>query len=138
MLLRRSGLVLALTGASLMTTAVDAGGAPLSHVTGDWGGAQARLAIFADGGRLDLSCASASLDTPLVATGNGGFSASGHYEEFGGGPTLADAAPALIAARFTGRVDGDVMQLSMQVHGAAAAQHFTLERGRRVKLVRCL
>lgn len=133
----RRPLWLLATALAMTAGSLPAATPALPDLAGDWGGPQARLFMTADGGRLDLACASASIAGPLRATGNGGFSASGRYEEFGGGPTLADVAAATVPAHFTGKVVGDVMQLSVHADGAKAPQDLTLERGRRVKLLRC-
>lgn len=131
-------------GISLMNSTPDAASAAApasvpqaSPLTGEWGGPQVRLLLTETGGRLDLSCASASLDTPVRLDAAGKFGAKGRYESFSGGPTLADVPPATTAAQFDGHVEGDAMQISIHRQGEKTAEHYTLARGRRVKLIRC-
>ncbi|WP_310498725.1 hypothetical protein [Sandarakinorhabdus sp.] len=106
-------------------------------LTGDWGGPQVRLQLTETGGKLDLACASAIIDMPVRPDAAGKFVVLGRYDSFTGGPTPADAAPAMAKAHFDGHVEGDTMHLSVHRHGEKAAENYTLERGRRVKLIRC-
>jgi hypothetical protein len=131
-------------GISLMISTPDAASnaAPASvpqasPLTGEWGGPQARLVLTETGGQLDLSCASASLDTPIHLDAAGTFGAKGRYESFSGGPTLADVPPATTAAHFDGHVEGNTMHISIRREGEKTAERHILERGRRVKLIRC-
>lgn len=110
---------------------------PASLLTGEWGGLQVRLLLTETGGRLDLSCASASLDTPIRLDAAGRFGAKGRYESFSGGPTLEDVPPATTAAHFDGHVEGNTMHISIRREGEKTAERYILERGRRVKLIRC-
>lgn len=130
---RRSVLIAA--GVTLMVST--AGAEQAAPLTGDWGGPQVRLVLTDKGGTLELSCASASLDAPIHPDATGTFTATGRYEAFTGGPALADAPPATTPAQFSGRITGDTLQLSVHPKGDKTAQAYTLERGRRVKLIRC-
>ncbi len=132
---RWNTILLALAGASLMAGAADA---PPPGLTGNWGGNQARLALTETGGRLDLGCGTAAIDAPIRPDAAGKFSTTARYEEFTGGPTRADEAPATTPAHVMGHVDGDTLHLSIHRQGAKAADDYTLQRGRRVKLIRCM
>lgn len=134
---RWNGLLLAVAGVSLMACATDANGAP-AGLTGDWGGNQARLSLTETGGRVDLGCATATFDSPVRPDASGKFSANARYEEFTGGPTRADEAPATTPVHVMGHVDGDTLHLTMHRKGAPAAEDYTLQRGRKVKLIRCM
>ena len=129
--------IIVLSGALLMATAADstAAGAPL---VGDWGGRQIRLSLAETGGKVDFNCASASIDSAVMPDAKGSFTATGRYEAFDAGPMHnADAAPKTIAAHFTGHVDGNTLHLSVHRKGSEA-ESYTLERDRRVKLIRCM
>lgn len=112
----------------------DASSAPL---TGEWGGPQVRFHLTETGGMIDLACASVHIASPLRPGAEGRFTVEVQYEDFAGGPTPADAPPAFTSARVSGRVDGNTMQLSIHRAGDQTTQEFVLERGRRVKLIRC-
>jgi hypothetical protein len=110
---------------------------PSPPLTGEWGGPQVRLVLKDNGGTLELACASAHLGTPIRPDATGKFVADGTYESFSGGPVLADIPPKITAARFSGHIEGNTMHLSVWPSGEKTAQDYTLERGRRVKLIRC-
>jgi len=125
-------------GMVLMVSTAHASPPKPAPLTGDWGGPQVRLHLGEAGGRLDMSCASASIDTPVRPDAAGRFGATGRYESFTGGPTRADAPPSMVVAHFDGHVEGNSLHLSVRQHGVKTAENFTLERGRRVKLIRCM
>lgn len=128
------GLLVA-AGMTLMVST--AGAEPISPLMGAWGGPQVRLVLTEKGGTVELACASASLDAPVRPDAAGKFVSTGRYERFDGGPAKADVPPATTPAQITGLIDGDTMRLSILPKGDKVAQAYTLERGRRVKLIRC-
>ena len=105
---------------------------------GEWGGPQVRLSLTAVGGKMEFDCASATIDAPIRPDPNGKFSAPGRHEAFTAGPTPADVAPPTTAAHFEGHVEGDTMHLTIHRKSETAAQEYTLQRGRRVKIIRCM
>ena len=111
---------------------------PLPPLTGDWGGPRVRLSLTETGGKMDFDCASATIDAPIRLDAAGKFSAPGRHEAFAAGPTPADTAPPTTAARFEGHVEGDTMHLTVHLKGETATQEYTLQRGRRVKIIRCM
>lgn len=131
-----TGPLLIAAGIGLMSAA--AASEPSQSLNGEWGGPQVRLIVTDDGSKLELGCAAASLDAPLRPDASGNFATTGKYEAFTGGPALADASPATNLAHFTGHVEGTTMHLSVHQAGAKIADKYTLERGRRVKLIRCV
>ena len=119
-----------------MVGAADTHAAAHPALLGEWGGPQVRLSLGEAGGRIDFACASATIDAAVHPDGAGNFSAAGRHEDFAGGPAPADTPATTTPARFSGKVDGDTLQLSVQ-RGGAAAETYTLQRGRRTKLIRC-
>ncbi len=107
-------------------------------LTGQWGGDRALLTLEATGGRIEYDCGSGTLDAALRPDAKGRFSVSGKHEVHTPGPTLADAAPAFLAASYRGTVQGDRMSLVVQVAGEKSPRTLGLVRGQGVKLVRCL
>jgi hypothetical protein len=120
-----------------MACAADAA-PPLPALTGEWGGPQVRMSLTATGGKMEFDCASATIDAPVRPDPTGKFSAPGRHEAFTGGPTPADVAPPTTAAHFEGHVEGDTMHLTIHRKGETATQEYTLQRGRRVKIIRCM
>nr|WP_310522776.1 hypothetical protein [Polymorphobacter sp.] len=135
---KTAGRLILLAGAMLMTTAANNIPHP-SALTGDWGGRQIRLSLTDAGGTIEFGCASASIDAPVHPDTNGKFTAAGRHEAFAAGPThSADAPPATTAVRYTGHVQGDTLHLSVHQHGQKTTEDYTLERGHRVKIIRCM
>ena len=129
--LRAAACLSLIAGGMLMASGADAGTA----LVGEWGGPQVQLSLTAAGGRIEFSCAAATI-AAIRPDPAGKFSADGRHEEFTGGPVQADAAPAATPARYTGQVDGDTLQLTVHRQGRAA-ETYTLQRGKRSKLIRC-
>ena len=105
-------------------------------LVGEWGGPQVRLSLGEEGGRIEFACGSASIDAAVHPDAAGTFNAAGRHEDFTGGAVQADTPARTTPARFIGKVDGNTLQLSVQRRGAAP-ETYTLERGRRTKLIRC-
>lgn len=107
-------------------------------LTGQWGGFQARLTLDATGGRLELDCASASIDSAVHPDADGKFAVDGRFEAYAPGPDRrGDVAPAFTKAHFTGRIDGKDMHLTVRLAGQEKPQEFDLIRDRKVKIIRC-
>lgn len=108
---------------------------------GLWGGDRLQLTLDAGGGRLAGDCVSGSFNGPLTLNQDGSFRASGSFEQQQPGPDRADAGkqPAG-SADYAGALsaDGLSMRLTIQTAGAAAPQVFTLRKGVKLKLIRCL
>lgn len=117
---------------------------PPPNVLGQWGGDNIRLTIDALGGRIDYECGAGTIDTSIQLDPQNRFKANGKHDDFsaskagGSGPTDADAVPSIRGARYSGKVDGNQMSLTVQVDGDNAVRSFTLIRGKSVKLIRCL
>ncbi len=124
------------SGAVLTNSAANSAVTPLSVLTGEWGGPQAKLVLGPTGGVMTLACASATISAPLRPDATGRFDVMGRYEIHGGGMVAADTPPAMVQARFSGRLDGSAMHLSVHRKGVAP-EVYTLELGRRVKVIRC-
>ncbi len=109
-------------------------------LVGSWGGDRANLVLADTGGRMTLDCASGTLAGPVHPDAAGHFAAKGSWEKHNAGPQQADAGPASVPASFEGHVAGDTLHLTVTEAGTGAGkkQHFTLVKGRQVKLVRCL
>ena len=93
---------------------------------GAWGGEHVRLTLGAQAGEVELDC------------GRGRFEARGVWIRERGGPTPEDGFPEE-KARFSGSYDGTTLKLEVRpAKGGDAIGVFTLEKGRRVRLFKCL
>lgn len=131
----RAGLSFVI-GGFLMIGVANTHAADHPALAGEWGAPQVRLSLGATGGRIEFSCAAATIDAAVLPDAAGNFNVAGRHEDFTGGPAPAGTPPRTTPARFTGKVDGDILQLSVKRQGAAA-ETYTLQRGRRTKLIRC-
>jgi hypothetical protein len=118
---------------------VSSAAAPLHPaLTGEWGGFQSRLTLDDAGGRLELDCASASLDSTVRPDADGKFSVDGRFEAYAPGPDRrGDMAPAFTEAHFNGQIDGRNLQLTVHLAGQEKPQEFALVRDRKIKIIRC-
>lgn len=107
-------------------------------LTGAWGGPGVSLVVEAASARLQADCAEGHIDGVVTLDGAGRFTAAGAFEAHHGGPQLVEeGTPAGAPARFSGRVRGDAMELTVTGLGGAAPIRYTLTRGARPTLVRC-
>ena len=101
-------------------------------LTGDWGGAHVRLELGAKGGVIEFDCAHGELSRALVPDKNGRFDVPGTFRQEHGGPAQIDQPPRPAWVRYTGRVMGDRLTLTVTRRGT-----FALERGKEPELVKC-
>ena len=107
-------------------------------LTGDWGAFQIRVNLASTGGVIAMDCADATIDGPVHLDANGSFTATGRMTLLSPGPQRnADAPPASVPARFSGKVDGQTMQLTIHRQPGPDSNHI-LKAGRQVKIIRCL
>jgi hypothetical protein len=116
---------------------------------GVWGGAHARIEIVGRGATLEFDCAHGEIKTAFVTDREGRFNLPGTYTREGGGPSRIDAdqpdgvrppdeGAETFAARYSGRVGGESMKLTVTlVKTGETAGTFTLGRGRQAILTKC-
>jgi hypothetical protein len=104
---------------------------------GEWGGDQVSLSVTDNGARLELACAHGSIETAILLDEDGRFDVAGAYVREGPGPVrLEDEGGE--PARFSGRVEGDSMTLSVErTTGARKVGTFQLEKGRAARIHKC-
>lgn len=115
---------------------------PLSAVAripeGGWGGVGIQLVVRGDGAEIEYDCANGSLDGPLALDGEGNFSINGTHTREHGGPIRINEKSQSRPARYTGRVQGQSMSLTVTIDGASEALGtFTLTRGTPGRLRKC-
>lgn len=104
---------------------------------GVWGADGANLTVAADHALLELSCAQGTIASPLVVASGGTIQADGTFGRVGGAAPPDGIFPSY-AARYSGRLAGDALTLTIRV--PATAQElgpFVLRRDRRGRIIYC-
>ena len=117
---------------------VQRGGA--THLpAGAWGGEHVNLDATTTGARLDFDCAQGTIDQAITLDAHNTFNVSGTYTQEHGGPIRIDEKPNRHPARYTGRLEGQTLTLTITL---TDDQHqvgtYTLTRGQSARLFRCL
>ncbi|HVF50624.1 MAG TPA: hypothetical protein VNA19_11090 [Pyrinomonadaceae bacterium] len=106
---------------------------------GEWGGAHVGLTVTASGGRIEFDCAHGSIDGKLSLDAEGRFSVAGSFVKERGGPVRIDEKPDSSPARYSGRVEGKKMTLTLVLTDSGEdLGTFTLTRGESPHLTKCL
>ncbi len=104
-----------------------------------WGGEHARADVNAEGVSFEFDCAHGVADGPLALGTDGRFDLKGFFVAERGGPVRAGQKEKRFPARYSGRVEGETMTLSVTLtEGGQEIGTFTLTRGRAARLTRCL
>jgi hypothetical protein len=104
-----------------------------------WGGQHVALEVTADGGRVEYDCAHGNLDEPLALDRSSRFDVTGTHTPEHGGPVREDEKSESRPARFTGRVDGGRMTLTVALTDSGEILGtFTLTQGVAGLLTKCL
>lgn len=112
---------------------------PPAVVTGGWGGDHAGLVATPDSGTMEYDCAVGRITEPLRPDADGAFTAIGTHTPGHGGPMRIDEVLPRRPARYTGRVAGDKMTLTVvMTDSAVAVGTFALVRGRSARVFKCL
>ena len=110
-----------------------------SVATGTWGGDHIALEATDKGAQVDFDCAHGSIDEPLTLDGDGRFDAKGVYAAESPGPQREDQNRQGRPTRYTGRVQGSTMTLTISLlENGETVGSFTLTRGRTAKITKCL
>lgn len=106
-------------------------------LTGSWAGDRLLVTVTDSGMTVQSDCSGGRVDGPLHPDARGRFTATGHFVIGHGGPQRADVPDATVPTRYDGQVEGDRMTLTID-DGRGQPRHYTLMRGARLKLLRCL
>ena len=108
--------------------------------TGSWGGPHIRLDVAENGtAAVELDCAHGSIPGPIVPDGGGAFQVEGRYVREGPGPVREGADQEGVPARFTGKVDGGKLTLTITLAGSdEEVGTFELTHGKTPRLTKCL
>jgi hypothetical protein len=105
---------------------------------GTWGGEHISLEVTEGGARVEYDCAHGTIGRRIVPDRKGRFDVPGTYVEESGGPVREGARPKSYPARYTGRVSGERMSLTVtRGDSQKVIGKYTLVRGREPELVKC-
>lgn len=105
---------------------------------GAWGGEHISLQVTDRGAEAEFDCGRAVIPRPLRLDRRGRFDVEGTYYEERGGPVRQGERAAGHGARFSGRVGGGEMRLTVTLTDEKELiGDFVLARGREPSLVKC-
>lgn len=105
--------------------------------TGTWGGNHVGMEVADAGAKLDYDCASGSIDEPILLDESGRLDVGGTHVKEGPGPTRPGGLRGE-PARYTGRVEGDTLTLTVKLAGSGEEiGTYTLVRGRFPRIRKC-
>jgi hypothetical protein len=105
---------------------------------GGWGGEHIRLEVTDGGAEVEHDCAHGTITKPIVLDSDGRFDVRADFVVERGGPVRRDQPPPTRPARYSGRVEGDNMTLSVTLTDTGEdAGTFTLTRGSSGRLMKC-
>ncbi len=106
--------------------------------TGTWGGQHIRLEVTEDGAKIEYDCAHGTVDGRIEADRNNRFDVRGTHVIEAGGPVSSDAKPNIHPARYTGRIEGKTMTLTVTLTDTnETIGTFSLTHGEQPELTKC-
>ena len=104
-----------------------------------WGGQHVSADVGVDAVSFEFDCAHGRSDGPLAPGRDGGFDLGGYFVAERGGPVRAGHEEKRLPARYSGRVEGETMTLTVTLTDTRQEiGTFTLTRGRAGRLTKCL
>ena len=104
-----------------------------------WGGEHVRADVEAERVSFEFDCAHGAAGGPLALGTDGRFDLEGFFVAERGGPVRAGQKEKRQPARYSGRVEGETMTLSVTLtESGDSVGTFTLTRGRPARLTKCL
>jgi hypothetical protein len=102
---------------------------------GVWGGPHVRLVLTLSGGEIEFDCGHGLLNEPLKRDAQGRFAVAGTFVREGGPVRQEESAGK--PARYSGRIEGDSMTLTLTLSDSNEPDEFTLTRGSDGRLWKC-
>jgi len=138
--LRVSLMILAfVTIASTLALCASGSAGGKSVPAGSWGANGIAMEVTESGARIEYDCARGTIDGPLVLDADGRFDVRGRHFREHGGPVREGEDSSGQPVRYTGRVTGDTMTLTVTPEGTdTAISSHTLVRGKTGRLHKCL
>ena len=113
--------------------------APDAVARGQWGGQHVTMEVTASGATLEFDCAHGRIDEPIALDTSGRFDVRGTYAQERGGPVRETEDDRTRPVRFTGRVTGKTMSLTIApMGGGDSLGTFALEQGKSGVIRKCL
>ncbi len=105
---------------------------------GTWGGPHIGLEIADNHSTIEFDCAHGTIDRPFKTDSGGAFDLSGTYFKESAGPARQDSSDEKHTARYTGRIAGKEMNLSVKlIDSGENIGRFTLTRGALPRVAKC-
>lgn len=106
---------------------------------GLWGGQHISLDVTNVGAQLTFDCAQGNIEKALMLDPHNSFDVTGVFVQERGGPIRVDEKPDSHPARYTGRLEGERLTLTItRADNQQRIGTFTLVRGQRPDIFRCL
>jgi hypothetical protein len=103
-----------------------------------WGGAHVQLRVRGGGADVEFDCARGEITEPFKVDAEGRFDLPGTFARQSPGPIRLGKTPAAQTARYSGRIEGHNMTLSVRLAGAdQSPETYTLTRGSEGRLWKC-
>lgn len=107
--------------------------------TGVWGGQHIILEVTESGAKITYDCAHGTIDQKMVLNSEGRFDLPGTHVRELGGPVRSDHRVNSHPARYTGRIEGRTMTLTVTLTDTKeSAGTFSLTHGEQSELTRCM
>lgn len=108
-------------------------------IRGPWGGEHIALLVNDTGSTIEYDCASGSIAGAIRPGDDGRFENAGTHIRGHGGPSREGEIPDAHPARYTGRIEGNMMTLTVrEADTGTEIGTFKLERGVSARVFRCL
>jgi hypothetical protein len=113
------------------------GAAPTTVAEGRWGGPHVLVEVSGSGASIQFDCAHGSISGSIRLDADGRFDVPGDYAPEHGGPIRVGEAEKRRSARYSGRLIGRTMTLSVGLGDDETIGPFTVEHGGEARIVRC-
>jgi hypothetical protein len=103
-----------------------------------WGGPHIRIVLTSKGAEVEFDCAHGEIKELVKGDAQGRFDLPGTFVRERGGPVRSDETESGEAVRYSGRIEGDKMFLSLTLADSKQKlDDFTLTRGSDGRLWKC-
>ena len=103
-----------------------------------WGGPHIRIVLTSKGAEVEFDCAHGEIKAQVKGDAQGRFDLPGTFVRERGGPVRSDETASSEPARYSGRIDGDKMTLTLTLADSGQKlDEFSLTRGSDGRLWKC-
>ena len=103
-----------------------------------WGGPHIRIVLTSKGAEVEFDCAHGEIKAQVKGDAQGRFDLPGTFVRERGGPVRSDETASSEPVRYSGRIDGDKMTLTITLADSdQKLDDFTLTRGSDGRLRKC-